>query len=222
MLLKNEREAVVRFGKKLISAGLVKGSGGNISLSDHSRKLIAISPSGVEYDQTKPNDVVVIDLSGKIVDGKLKPSSELPFHLGLYNLREDIHAVVHTHSVFATTIACLGWEIPALHYLIGFAGLNVPCAPYATFGTEELSENISRTIGTGNALLLANHGVIAVGPSLNKAFETAELIEYVAQLYFQAKSIGSPKILSDTQMVEVLNKFMTYGQPTADQNNEHS
>ena len=126
MLLKNERQLVVEYGKKLISTGLVKGTGGNLSVCNQDKSLVAITPTGVAYLEMVPQDVIVMDLSGKIVDGELKPSSEISFHLGLINLRPDIYAVVHTHSSFATTVACFGRELPALHYLIGFAGKTVP------------------------------------------------------------------------------------------------
>lgn len=212
MVLFEERQAVVEFGQRLLTTGLVKGSGGNISLCNAEKTLLAITPTGVSYDLMVPEDVVILDMDGHQVDGKLAPSSEIAFHLALLNLRHEIHAVVHTHSDHATAIACLGWELPAVHYLIGYAGRCVPVAPYATYGTNELSENICNTIGDGNAVLMANHGLVAVGKTLEKAFSTAEFIEYVSRLYLLAKSVGEPKILDDAQMAEVLKKFETYGQ----------
>jgi L-fuculose-phosphate aldolase len=212
MLLENERQLVVEYGKKLVRIGLVTGTSGNLSVCNPEKTLVAISPTGVSYEEMTPQDVVVADLSGEIVDGELKPTSEIAFHLALLNLRPDIRAVVHTHSTFATTIACLGWELPAIHYLVGFAGLLVPCAPYATYGTQELSDNVCSTIGDGNAVLLANHGVVAVGETLERAFVTAEQVEYVAQLYLQAKTVGNPVILSDGEMTKVTRKLQAYGQ----------
>lgn len=212
MMLEKERKLVVEYGKKLIKNDLVKGTGGNLSVFNQEQALVAITPTGVDYLAMKPTDVVVTDLSGKIIAGDLKPSSEISFHLGLINLRPDIQAVVHTHSVYATTVACLGIELPALHYLIGFAGKSVPCAPYATYGTPELSKNICGAIGQGNAVLMANHGLVAVGGSLEQAFSVAEQVEYVARLYVQAKSVGQPVILNDEEMDVILGKFKSYGQ----------
>ena len=128
MQLPQERQAIVDGGKALVSAGLTTGTGGNLSLVCRRRGLIAISPSGVDYAVMQPQDVVLVDLEGRTREGDLKPSSELGFHLILYHQRPDAGAVVHTHSVYATTLACLGWELPAVHYLVGFAGRKVPMA----------------------------------------------------------------------------------------------
>lgn len=213
MLLKEEREEVVEYGKRMVSSGLTTGTGGNISVADEEKEFIAIKPSGIRYFDISPADVVIIDMNGEVVEGKLKPSSELDFHVGLQNHRGDIKAVVHTHSPFATTIACLGWEIPAVHYLVGFAGgSKIPCAPYATYGSEELSKNICETIGKRKAVLLANHGVAAVGGSIKEAFDVAEQVEFLARLYFQSKCVGTPNILEQNQMEVVLDKFKQYGQ----------
>ena len=212
MLLAEEREAIVKFGRRLITANLTTGSGGNLSVFNRARDLVAIKPSGVEYFDLEPDDVVVMAPDGRVVEGRLKPSSECGFHLGLLRARPDINAVVHTHSAYATTLACLNWELPAVHYLVGFSGDKVPLAPYATFGSPELAENILRAIGAYNACLLANHGLVAVGNNLATAFATAEEIELVARIYYQAKCIGTPVILPDEEMARVCGKFKTYGQ----------
>ncbi len=212
MLLWNERQAVVEFSKKMLDTGLVKGSGGNISLCNPEKTLAAITPSGVSYLEMTPEDVVIIDLDGNQIEGNLKPSSEIHIHLALLNRKKDDIAVVHTHSDYATAMACLRWELPALHYLIGHAGDRVPVADYAIFGSVELSDNICHTIGEGNAVLMANHGMVAVGTSLKKAYATAEMVEYVAKLYMMTKSVGKPVILDGQEMSEVLDKFQYYGQ----------
>lgn len=216
MALEKERKAIVRFGLKMVESGLTTGTGGNLSMLDRASGRVAISPSGIEYGALQPEDVVLTDLDGNIIDGDCKPSSELGFHLSLYNQRSDIRAVVHTHSPYATTIACLGWEIPAVHYLVGFAGKKVPIAPYATFGTPELAQKVADTIGAYNAILLANHGLLAVGPTMDAAFSAAEEIEFVARIYYQTKSIGTPVILPEKEMETVLEKFKTYGQKKRD------
>lgn len=219
MLLQEQREAIVKFGRKMITSQLTTGAGGNLSIFDRASGRVAISPSGIEYFDLQPEDVVVTDLDGKVIEGQYTPSSELGFHLALYRQRPDVNAVLHTHSVYATTIACLGWEIPAVHYLVGFSGHKVPLAPYATFGTPELARNVATGIGDYNAVLLANHGLVAVGADLSRAFNTAEEIELVARIYYQTKSVGDPVILPGEEMDRVLDKFATYGQSPKDESN---
>jgi len=210
LLLEEERKSIVQYGRNLINAQLTTGTGGNLSIYNRAEGLVAIKPSGVGYFDMTPSDVVVIDLGGHIVDGTLTPSSETHFHLGLYKFRADINAVIHTHQVYATTVACLNWEIPAVHYLVGMSGNKVPLAPYATYGSRELSENLLQSIGNYNACLLANHGLVTVGANLGAAFSTAEEIELVSRLYYQAKCIGDPVILSDAEMKEVIKKFQAH------------
>jgi L-fuculose-phosphate aldolase len=212
MLLEEERQAIVQFGKKLLACQLTTGTGGNISVLNRVEGLVAISPSGLEYPAISPKDVVILDGDGAVVDGRRKPSSELNFHLAIYKARPDVQAVVHTHSVYATTLACLNWEIPAVHYLVGFSGKKVPLAPYATFGTEALARNICGAMGNFNAVLLANHGLVTVGTDLAKAFWAAEEIELVARIYYQARCVGTPVLISDVEMERVIEKFKTYGQ----------
>jgi len=210
--MQTERNEIVNYGKKLITSNLTTGSGGNLSIINRETGLVAVSPSGIEYLDMQPEDVVVVDLQGRVKEGSCTPSSELSAHLGLYRIREDIGAVLHTHSVYATTIACLHWDLPAVHYLVGFAGTKVPLAPYATYGSEELADNVCTTIGLSNAVLLANHGLIAVGKDLKTAFVIAEEIELVARIYYQARAVGEPVILPDEEMERVIAKFTTYGQ----------
>ncbi len=221
MQLAKERQAIVDGGRAMVSAGLTAGTGGNLSLICRRRGLIAISPSGVDYAVMRPQDVVLVDLEGRTREGDLKPSSELGFHLILYRRRPQVGAVVHTHSVYATTLACLGWELPAVHYLVGFAGLKVPVAPYATFGTEALAKSVADTMGTEyNATLLANHGLVAVGDDLAAALNTAEEVEFVARVFYQTKCAGQPVLLSDREMRRVIDKFKTYGRPQGRSDNE--
>jgi len=212
ILLKNERELVVEYGRKMAAKGLVTGTNGNISVLNRQEKLYAISPSGIDYELINPEDVVVMDLDDQVVDSFRKPSSEYRLHSVFYNSREDVGAVVHTHSPYATTIACLNRDLPAVHYTIAHAGMVVPCAPYATFGTKELAHSACRVMGSGRAVLLANHGLLAVGEDLVKAFSVATEIEYLAGLYYRASSIGTPVIIPNQEMETVLKKFKYYGQ----------
>ena len=209
-MMEYEKEQVVRYGKKLIDRRLTTGSGGNISVCNREKKLVAISPSGLDYYETTPEDIVILDIDGNIVEGKHRPSSEAGMHLAFYKNRADVSGIVHTHSKFATAIACMGWELPAVHYLIGMAGHRVRCTGYATYGSEELAKKALETIGDSNAVLLANHGLIALGEDVDRAFSTAEHLEFVSEVYYLTKTLGTPNILSDEDMDEVMKKFGTY------------
>jgi L-fuculose-phosphate aldolase len=212
MLLENERKEIVTYGRRLIESGLTKGTGGNLSIFNREEQLMAITPSGMDYYSIKPEDIVVMDLQGDIVEGIRTPSSEYGMHKIFYEKREDINAMVHAHSTYSTTIACLNWEIPAVHYLVAFGGLDVPCAKYATYGTAELAKNAFEAMKNRKAVLLANHGLLAGGVYLNNAFNIAEEIEFCAEVYYRAKSIGNPVILPKKEMELMLDKFKTYGQ----------
>ena len=161
MLLENERNDIVQYCNEMIHRGSTKGTGGNISIFNRNEGLMAISPSGIEYHKMTPEDVIVLDLEHNVIDGRLKPSSELEMHSIFYKNREDIHADVHTHSTFAKTLSALRWKLPAVSYLVAFAGKDVRCAKYASFGTKELAENAFQAMEGRNAVLLANHGLLA-------------------------------------------------------------
>jgi len=212
MRLISERRQVVEYGNRMVASGLTTGTGGNLSVFRRDDGLAAVTPSGIAYDRLTPGDIVVLDENGSIVDGDRQPTSELGFHLALYRTRSDVNAVVHTHSPYATTMACLGWEIPPVHYLVGFSGSKVPLAPYATFGSPALAESVAESIGGYNAVLLANHGLVTVGADLPSAFAAAEEIEFVARIYYQTRSVGEPVILPEDEMALVIQKFQTYGQ----------
>lgn len=212
MLLQKEREDVVTYCRKLIEAGLTKGTGGNISICNREKGLIAISPSGIDYYEMEAEDVVVMDMDGKVVEGERKPSSESELHRIFYVKRDDINAVVHAHSVYATVLATNREELPASSYLVAFSGKNVRCGEYATFGTKELAENTFEAMQDRYAALMANHGLIAGSVNISNAFNIAEEIEYCAEVYVKARSIGTPVILSDEEMERMAVKFQTYGQ----------
>ncbi|WP_353106603.1 L-fuculose-phosphate aldolase [Acetoanaerobium noterae] len=209
-MMMQEKEQVVRYGRKLIDRRLTTGSGGNISVYNREKNLVAISPSGLDYYETTPEDIVILDIDGNLVEGKHRPSSEAGMHLAFYKNRADVSGIVHTHSKFATAIACMGWELPAVHYLIGMAGHRVRCTGYATYGSEELAKKAIETIGDSNAVLLANHGLIALGEDVDRAFSTAEHLEFVSEVYYLTKTLGTPNILSDENMDEVMKKFGTF------------
>lgn len=214
MLLQEEREQVVAYCKKLITQGLTKGTGGNISICNREKGLFAISPSGIDYFETEPEDVVVMNLQGQVVDGKRKPSSEHELHRIFYENREDINAVVHTHSVYCTVLAVLREELPASSYLVAFAGgPNVRCGDYASFGTRELAEITYKAMEGRNAALMANHGLLAGAEDILNAFNIAEQIEGCAEVYVKARMIGKPVILDEEEMKTMVDRFRhSYGQ----------
>ena len=212
MILREEREQVVEYCRMLTTHKLTKGTGGNISACNREKGLMAISPSGMDYFKTEPEDVVVLDLEGRVVEGRRIPSSEADMHRLLYIDRSDINAVVHAHSTYATTLACMRWSLPAEHYLVGFAGHDVRCAPYATFGTPELARVAVEGMKGRFAVLLGNHGLLAAGPNMHYAFNVAEEIEFVCEIYWRSKAVGEPVLLDAGDMETVLEKFKTYGQ----------
>lgn len=212
MLLEKEREDIVEYCKKMLSTGLTKGTGGNISIYNREKGLMAISPSGLEYEKMQPEDVVVLDLEKNIVEGTHKPSSEFDMHSIFYRNRDDISAVIHTHSRYAKTLSSLRWSLPAVSYLVAYAGYDVRCAEYASFGTKELAENAFKAMDNRKAVLLANHGLLAGAADIKNAFNIAEEIEFCAEVYYRAKSIGEPVILNEKEMEKMIEKFETYGQ----------
>ena len=213
MLLSVERNLIVAYGKKLVESGLTKGTGGNISICNKEKSLMAISPSGMNYHDIQPKDIVIMDLTGKIVEGHRKPSVEHSMHRIFYTDRQDVSAVVHTHSVACSTMAALHWELPASNYLVAFSGgTKVPCTPYETFATKELAKAALRTMGQGYACFLGNHGFLAASTSVDMAFTIAEEIEHCAEIYLRAKSVGTPKIIPDEKMMELFDMFKAYGQ----------
>ena len=215
MLLQNEREDVVKYCRKMITAGLTKGTGGNISILNRELGLMAVSPSGIDYFETTAADVVVMDLAGNVVDGRRKPSSEYELHRIFYVRRQDIDAVVHTHSVYATVLATLRQPLPAASYLVAYSGLDVRCAEYASFGTTELAERTFDAMNERFAVLMANHGLLTGSKDILNAFNIAEQIEYCAEVYVKARAIGDPVILDEKEMKKMIDKFSSsYGQKT--------
>lgn len=208
----DERNTIAEHGRKMLDQGLTKGTGGNISALVGG-EYMAISPSGMAYEEVEANDVPVLDFSHEQLLGEKKPSSEHSMHMQVYRQRDDVGGVVHNHSPYATTFATLNEPIPASHYLIAFAGQEVPVASYETYGTEALGNIAVETLGEEyNACLLQNHGVLAVGDSVASAFETALMVEYCAQIQYQAMAIGEPTIISEDEVEHLQSKFEGYGQ----------
>ncbi len=208
------REAVVATARTMNAAGVNRGKSGNVSARwrDGAFDGFLITPTGVPYDETAPGQIVAMTLGGE-AHGTLLPSSEWRFHRDIYVARADAHAIVHTHAPFATSLACLHRGIPAFHYMVAVAGgKDIRCAPYATFGTQALSDNALAALEGRDACLLANHGMIAVSASLAKALALAVEVETLAEMYWRTLQVGEPVLLSDAEMDVVLEKFRTYGQ----------
>jgi len=174
-----------------------------------------ISPSGVDYEALRTDDVPLMDLEGRWF-GRCRPSSEWRIHRDIFASRHDVGAIVHTHSPLATALACTGRGIPAFHYMVAVAGgRDIRCAGYCTFGTQELSDAALAALKDRKACLLANHGVIATGADLPKALSLADEVENLARQYSAALSLGEVRLLDDAEMGRVVEKFRTYGQPNA-------
>ncbi len=203
MRLEALRAAVADAGLQLQRAGLVEGTSGNLSARDPASGTIAITPTSIEYRRIHPADVLLVGGDGGLEEGLHAPSSELSMHLAVYRGRPDVGAVVHTHSRWATTWAVLGREIPAVHYTIAPIGYSVRVAPYATFGTEALARNAVATLARDNAVLLASHGVLAVGADLGVALENAVRVEFLAEVYWKASQVGPPVLLPPEEIDRV-------------------
>jgi len=214
MRLQAQRQAVVTACRELVSTGLVRGTSGNVSIRDPVTGLIAVSPSGTEYATMDPQDVAVLTDDGDVPEGRLMPTTEAGMHLGIYRARSDVRAVVHTHSPFATTLAALREPVPAVHYILAKAATTVRVAPYERYGTREIAEACVRTLGTDQGVLLANHGVVAVGKDIAAAMAVAEAIEYTAEITWRARAIGVPVVLEDDEMAGVATAFSGYGRAT--------
>ena len=196
MLLPDLRQMVLECAQRASRAGLVAATSGNYSSVDRKSGLFAITPTNYDYDLMKVEDVVVLDLDGRVAEGRLKPSSEYQMHALIYRRRADVGAVVHTHSPYATAFAALGREIPAVLIEIAVAaGGSIPVAPFELPGTEALGRSALDHIGDRKAVLLANHGVLALGADLSEALNIALWVEDTARIAHLAMAIGVPKNL---------------------------
>ncbi|KJS18930.1 MAG: aldolase [Clostridiaceae bacterium BRH_c20a] len=207
------REEVIKIGKELVTQGLVVSTWGNISVKNGDRSFF-ITPSGMEYQLLEPNDLVLIDLDGNILEGHRKPSSEMPLHLAFYQHRSDITAVVHTHSIYASAYSVARKPIPPLiEDMAQVIGGSVEVAPYALPGTRNLAQNAIKALGNKGAVLLANHGVVGVGYSLQEAYKACLLVEKTAHIGISAQLLGQAVVLTEDE-VDWMRKayLLTYGQ----------
>ena len=214
MLMEKERQLLIEYGKKMVNDHLTAGTGGNLSILDRSTGLMAISPSGIDYFETKLEDIVIMNLDGDVVEGTCKPSSELNLHIALCKKKPEITAVVHTHSTYCIVLSTLDMPIKAVNYILADAGTpSVPVAPYRRFATQELADAVADSIGDSNACLMANHGLSTCGKNLQSAYSLARECEWIAEIQWRAMCIGKPNIINDREMMEVFKDFATYGQP---------
>ena len=207
------RERVASAARRLAEEGLVVGTGGNVSGREGDR--VAVTASGVVLSGCTPDDVTLVDLDGTVVAGALKPTSELELHLSAYAAEPDSAACVHTHAPFSTAVACVLDELPVLHYQQLLLGGAVRVAPYATFGTPELAASVTAALDGRQAALMANHGSVAVGGSLDQAVDHALLLEWLAALHHRASALGTPRVLTDEQQAAVIEAAVSrnYGTP---------
>ena len=206
------RRNVIETALEMSRSGLSPGRSGNVSCRFCEGMLI--TPSGMAYETLKADDIVFVDGDGTVTTGQRKPSSEWRFHLSAYAARADAEAVVHTHSLHATVLACANRPIPAFHYMVAIAGgTDIPCVPYATFGTEELAGFVAEGLADRDACLMANHGQIAIGEDLDGALELAREVEVLSEQYVKLLATGDKVIvLGADDMAEVLERFKGYGQ----------
>jgi L-fuculose-phosphate aldolase len=208
------RGQLVEVMQAMDARGLNRGTSGNVSARFGDGMLV--TPSGVPPERLTPEAMVYVGADDSIPEGQLKPSSEWRMHMQILRRRPDVGGVVHCHSRHATIMACAGKPIPAVHYMVGVSGgSSVPVAPYATFGSEGLADAVVEALSGRNAALMANHGQIAVAPSLKHALLIAEEIEEQAAVYWGCLAIGGPNLLSEPQMDEIMLKFRSYGQKSS-------
>ncbi len=193
--------------------GINQGTSGNVSVRNKGLGYM-ITPSGKPYDECIESDMVSMTIDGSHHPDK-QPSSEWRFHHDIYQHRPDVSAIIHVHSTYATTIACMGKDIPPFHYMVAAAGgKTIRCAPYYTFGTQELSDAVVEAMQDRKACLMANHGMIATGLTLKKALAMAVEVEKLCEVYLRLLPLGGGNMIDDTEMDVILEKFKSYGQFT--------
>ncbi|MFZ4808049.1 MAG: class II aldolase/adducin family protein [Hyphomicrobiaceae bacterium] len=208
---RDARVAVIATAREMSRRGLSPGRSGNVSCRWGDGLLI--TPSGMAYEELETGDVVHVGPDGQVPAGQRKPSSEWQLHRAVYAARPDRAAVVHAHSLHAVVLACAHKPIPAFHYMVAVAGgIDIPCIPYATFGTEELARHVAGGLAERDACLMAHHGQVALGRTLAAALELAAEVETLAEQYAKVLALGAPKLLSVAEMREVLSRFKGYGQ----------
>jgi L-fuculose-phosphate aldolase len=203
------RRSLVQFAIAMNESGINQGTSGNLSVRCDDGMLI--TPSSLQYTEINPNDIAFVDASGASHD-VARPSSEWRFHLDIYRHRPDAQAVLHAHPTFCTALSCTNRPIPAFHYMVALAGgKDIRCAPYATFGTQALSDRVLEALRDRKACLMANHGMVCLERDLSRVLALAIEVEQLARIYCQSLQIGQPSTLSDEEMALMVEKFADYG-----------
>jgi L-fuculose-phosphate aldolase len=205
------RHRVIETAVEMNRCGLNRGTSGNLSVRLGAGMLI--TPSGIPYDRLTAGDLAHVDLVSGGSDGLQRPSSEWRIHRDVYLGRDDAEAILHAHPMHSTALACLGRDLPAFHYMVAAAGGNtIRCAPYATFGTQALSDHVTDALADRKACLMANHGLLCLAGDIEKALALAVEVEALAETYLQCLAVGDPVILGEDEMERVIEKFRDYGQ----------
>jgi len=203
------REQLLKTSQKLAELGLNKGASGNASV--RCKDGFLVTPSGIGAEEMTPGSMVKMQFDGSFESGKT-PSTEWRFHRDILVNRPEVNAIIHTHSMFASTLSTLRRDMPAFHYMIALCGGDsIRCAQYALFGTQQLSDYVVTALQDRKACLLANHGMIAVGASLETALNIAQEVETLCEQYLRALQVGEPYILSQQEILDVQEKFKGYG-----------
>lgn len=214
MRFAEERREVVTFAKRLVPDGLVVGTSGNVSI--RAGDFVIATPSGLDYEALTPELVCVTDLDGRVVEGELEPTSEMPLHLSVYR-SGDHRAVVHTHATAATVASTLVTELPVLHYLTALFNGPIRVAEYALFGTPELAAAVAKALDGRRGCLMANHGTVTVGSTLAEAYQLNQYLEWLCEVWLRARTAApgvgrAPAELSQAELAKVVERVQTYGQ----------
>ncbi|HWQ74893.1 MAG TPA: class II aldolase/adducin family protein [Syntrophomonas sp.] len=209
-----ERKMVLNTAQEIYREKMVPGTWGNVSLRVKDEPQFLITPSGMDYETMTIDDIVLLDLDGNIVEGKRVPSTERHLHARIYHERNDVGGIVHVHTIFASAFAVAGKEIPVvLEETAQVIGHAIPLAPHVPCGTEELARQTARTLGAGNAVLLANHGLVGVGPDIKQALSVCRVAEKTAQVCLLASMLGQVNELGAEDINILREHFAAYGQP---------
>jgi L-fuculose-phosphate aldolase len=208
------KRLVVEGGREMMKMGFTVGTWGNISVRDPETGYIYIKPSGIDYNRITEDDVVVLDSRAEVIEGTRKPSIEKYMHVGIMNARKDVNAVIHTHPVYSSVLGVNRMELPGISEdFVQIVGEKMTLSDYALPGTRELADNVVKALGPRNAVMIPNHGTVAVGPDLGTALKVCQVVEKTAQIYILARSIGTPHCIS-SEDIRAMQEFVrtSYGQ----------
>ena len=201
------KKLIVDTGRELYKQNLTLGTWGNISVLDSEAGLVYIKPSGMDYNEINPEDIIVVDKKGKTIEGFRKPSIEMPMHLSIYNARKDVGAIIHYHPIYSSVLAVTGFSLPGIcEDFVQIVGEKVLCAKYALPGSDELAENAVASLGNRNAVFLLNHGTLCVGKDMKEAMKVCYVVEKTAHIYILSKSVGKCRIIPEED-IKIMQDF---------------